>query len=174
MQPAMDGWWWWTAHQCKERSPLGLKRPPEPVYDASLREAIGLRMSPSNRESVAVIARDTGITAQTDYNWPQPGAEAMTAGVCLDQATKAVERCRQAGGRDSGCRTERNRAVELLWTAKPPPDIGSFIRGLAHPSPVGRGASKMVPTPRVLYGTRAHLITGSKDAWAVWGSCRAR
>jgi transposase-like protein len=38
-------------------------------YDAALREAVRLRMSPPNRERVAEIARDTGITAQTIYNW---------------------------------------------------------------------------------------------------------
>jgi transposase-like protein len=38
-------------------------------YDAALREAVRLRMSPPNRESVAEIARDTGITSQTIYNW---------------------------------------------------------------------------------------------------------
>ena len=41
----------------------------QPPYDAALREAVRLRMSPPNRESVAEIARDTGITAQTIYNW---------------------------------------------------------------------------------------------------------
>ena len=38
-------------------------------YDAAQREAVRLRMSPPNRESVAEIARDTGIIAQTIYNW---------------------------------------------------------------------------------------------------------
>jgi transposase-like protein len=41
----------------------------QPPYDAALREAVRLRMSPPNRESVAEIARDTGITPQTIYNW---------------------------------------------------------------------------------------------------------
>ena len=41
----------------------------QPPYDATLREAVRLRMSPPNRESVAEIARDTGVTAQTIYNW---------------------------------------------------------------------------------------------------------
>ena len=41
----------------------------QPTYDAALREAVRIRMSPPNRESVAEIARDTGITAQTIYNW---------------------------------------------------------------------------------------------------------
>ena len=41
----------------------------QPPYDAALREAVRIRMSPPNRESVAQIARDTGITAQTIYNW---------------------------------------------------------------------------------------------------------
>ena len=41
----------------------------QPPYDAALREAVRIRMSPPNRESVAEIARDTGITAQTIYNW---------------------------------------------------------------------------------------------------------
>lgn len=38
-------------------------------YDAALREQIRQRMSPPNRESVAEIARSTGITSQTLYNW---------------------------------------------------------------------------------------------------------
>ena len=41
----------------------------QPPYDAALREAVRLRMSPPNRESVAAMARDTGITAQTIYSW---------------------------------------------------------------------------------------------------------
>lgn len=41
----------------------------QPPYDPAIREAIRLRMSPPNRESVAEIARDTGITPQTIYNW---------------------------------------------------------------------------------------------------------
>jgi len=41
----------------------------QPPYDAALREAVRIRMSPPNRESVAEIARDTGIRAQTIYNW---------------------------------------------------------------------------------------------------------
>jgi hypothetical protein len=36
--------------------------------DATLR-AFRLRMSPPDRESVAVIARDKEITSQTQYNW---------------------------------------------------------------------------------------------------------
>ena len=40
-----------------------------PTYDAAQREAVRIRMSPPNRESVAEIARDTGIKAQTIYNW---------------------------------------------------------------------------------------------------------
>ncbi|MEB3308567.1 MAG: hypothetical protein VKK98_10530 [Cyanobacteriota bacterium] len=41
----------------------------QPPYDAALREAVRIRMSPPNRESVAQIARDTWITAQTIDNW---------------------------------------------------------------------------------------------------------
>ena len=41
----------------------------KPIYDATVRDAIRKRMSPPNRESVAQIARDTGITTQTLYNW---------------------------------------------------------------------------------------------------------
>jgi hypothetical protein len=37
----------------------------QPPYDAALWEAVRIRMSPPNRESVAEIARDTGITPQT-------------------------------------------------------------------------------------------------------------
>jgi hypothetical protein len=35
----------------------------QPPYDAALWEAVRLRMSPPNRESVAEIGRDTVITA---------------------------------------------------------------------------------------------------------------
>jgi transposase-like protein len=38
-------------------------------YDSAVRDAVRLRMSPPNRESVTEIARDTGITTQTLYNW---------------------------------------------------------------------------------------------------------
>ena len=41
----------------------------KPSYDLALRDAVRLRMSPPNRESVTEIARDTGITTQTLYNW---------------------------------------------------------------------------------------------------------
>ena len=41
----------------------------KPIDDATVRDAIRKRMSPPNRESVAQIARDTGITTQTLYNW---------------------------------------------------------------------------------------------------------
>jgi transposase len=39
------------------------------VYDQTTRAAVRKRMTPPNRESVAQIARDTGITEQTLYNW---------------------------------------------------------------------------------------------------------
>ena len=41
----------------------------KPPYDLTLREAVRQRMSPPNGESVTQIARDTGITTQTLYNW---------------------------------------------------------------------------------------------------------
>lgn len=41
----------------------------KPPYVAAVRAAIRMRMSPPNRESVAAIARSTGITTQTLYNW---------------------------------------------------------------------------------------------------------
>ncbi|CAK6690144.1 transposase [Synechococcus sp. CBW1107] len=41
----------------------------KPIYDQAVRAEIRKRMSPPNRESVAEIARSTGITTQTLYNW---------------------------------------------------------------------------------------------------------
>jgi transposase len=38
-------------------------------YDPELRAEIRQRMSPPNRESVAEIARSTGVNAQTLYSW---------------------------------------------------------------------------------------------------------
>jgi transposase-like protein len=38
-------------------------------YDPELRAEICQRMSPPNRESVAEIARSTGVNAQTLYSW---------------------------------------------------------------------------------------------------------
>jgi transposase-like protein len=87
----------------------------QPPDDAALREAVRLRMSPPNRESVAEIARDTGITAQTIYNWRSqwqkqgklvPAAMIQTAGLggaelgsfCRERGLypKQVARWRQA------------------------------------------------------------------------------
>jgi transposase-like protein len=39
------------------------------TYDTAVRDQVRQRMSPPNRESVAEIARATGITTQTLYNW---------------------------------------------------------------------------------------------------------
>jgi transposase-like protein len=39
------------------------------IYDQTTRAAVRKWMSPPNRESVAQIARDMGITEQTLYNW---------------------------------------------------------------------------------------------------------
>ena len=39
------------------------------TYDTAVRDKVRQRMSPPNRESVAEIARATGITTQTLYNW---------------------------------------------------------------------------------------------------------
>jgi transposase-like protein len=41
------------------------------TFDAGVRELILKRMSPPNRESVAQIARDTGIHPRTLYGWRQ-------------------------------------------------------------------------------------------------------
>lgn len=40
-----------------------------PIYDAALRDAVRLRMSPPNRESVSEIASDTKIGLSTLYSW---------------------------------------------------------------------------------------------------------
>ena len=86
----------------------------KPPYDAAVRDAVRIRMSPPNRESVTEIARDTGITTQTLYNWRLQWQKQGQLVPATDQATGAVERRRQAGGRDSGRRAERSRAGELL------------------------------------------------------------
>ena len=41
----------------------------KPTYDPAVRDQIRQRMSPPNRESVADIARSTGIAAPTLYSW---------------------------------------------------------------------------------------------------------
>ena len=43
----------------------------KPIYDQAVRAEIRNRMSPPNRQSVAEIARDTGITTQTLYRAPR-------------------------------------------------------------------------------------------------------
>ena len=40
----------------------------KPTDGATLREAVRLRMSPANLESVSAIARDTGIAIPTLYS----------------------------------------------------------------------------------------------------------
>jgi transposase-like protein len=41
----------------------------KPTYVTAVRDAIRKRMSPPKRECVAEMARSTGITTQTLYNW---------------------------------------------------------------------------------------------------------
>jgi len=60
----------------------------QPPYDTALRESVRLRMSPPNRESVAEIARDTGITTQTIYNWR---SQWQKQGLLVPASSKAPE-----------------------------------------------------------------------------------
>lgn len=60
----------------------------QPPYDAALREAVRIRMSPPNREGVAEIARDTGITTQTIYNWR---SQWQKQGLLVPASSKAPE-----------------------------------------------------------------------------------
>ena len=78
------------------------------VYDQTTRAAVRKRMSPPNRESVAQIARDTGITEQTLYNWRrswqqqgdrgpatavQPGAPSQSRAAAKKKAKKKAKAC---------------------------------------------------------------------------------
>jgi transposase len=55
-------------------------------YDPELRAEIRQRMSPPNRESVAEIARSTGVNAQTLYSWRHRCA---VSGVCSPSSLPA-------------------------------------------------------------------------------------
>jgi hypothetical protein len=84
--------WQWQAHYYQESCPLGLTRPPGGTTDdhatALCRRSAGIsrirRIRPPNRESMAGIARDTGITALTSdavgvlkLNHRQPGVASL-------------------------------------------------------------------------------------------------
>jgi transposase len=57
-------------------------------YDPELRAEIRQRMSPPNRESVADIARSTGVNAQTLYSWRYRWKQ---EGMLVPATTKAPE-----------------------------------------------------------------------------------
>ena len=93
----------------------------KPIDDATVRDAIRKRMSPPNQESVAQIARDTGITTQTLYNWR---LQWQKQGQLVPATTKPPEQWppadkRQAGRRDPVRRPQRHGAGCLLPGAGP-------------------------------------------------------
>ena len=98
----------------------------QPPYDAALREAVRLRMSPPNRESVAEIARDTGITTQTIYNWR---SQWQKQGQLVPASSKPPEQWSAA-----------DKLAAVIQTAGlSGPELGSFCRerGL-YPKQVAR------------------------------------
>jgi len=98
----------------------------KPTYDAATREAVRIRMAPPNRESVAEIARDMGITPQTIYNWR---SQWQKQGLLVPATNRPPEQWSAA-----------DKLEAVIQTAGlSGPDLGSFCRerGL-YPKQVAR------------------------------------
>ena len=98
----------------------------KPTYDAALRDAVRLRMSPPNRESVSAIARDTGISIPTLYSWR---SQWQKQGLLVPATHRPPE---QWGAADK-------LAAVIQSTGLSGPELGSFCRerGL-YPKQVAR------------------------------------
>jgi hypothetical protein len=98
----------------------------QPAYGAALREIVPLRMSPPNRDSVAGIARDTGITAQNIYNWRSQwrprAAEKRTSETCSSPQRfgPSCETSAGLGPRAAGPPQPGKDGVNPLRVAAPP------------------------------------------------------
>ena len=88
---------------------------PKPPCDNAVRDAIRKRMSPPNRESVAEIARTTGITTQTLYNWR---SHWQKEGQLVPATSKAPEQWSAAD----------KLAAVIQATGLSGPDLGAFCR----------------------------------------------
>lgn len=87
----------------------------KPTYDTAVRDQVRQRMSPPNRESVAEIARSTGITTQTLYNWR---IQWQKQGQLVPATTKPPE---QWGASDK-------LAAVIQAAGLSGPDLGAFCR----------------------------------------------
>lgn len=87
----------------------------QPPYDTALQEAVRIRMSPPNRDSVVEIARDTGITAQTIYNWR---SQWQKQGLLVPASSKPPEQWSAAD----------NLAAVIQAAGLSGSDLGSFCR----------------------------------------------
>lgn len=121
----------------------------KPTYDTDVREQVRQRMSPPKRESVAEIARSTGITAQTLYNWR---SQCQKQGQLVPATTKPPK---QWGAADK-------LATVIQVAGLSGPDLGAFCRerGLYPRQPTG-GRPLRMPMAPVL---RAWLISGNFSA----------
>lgn len=98
----------------------------KPTYDAALRNAVLLRMSPPNRESVSKIARDTGISTPTLYGWR---SQWQKQGLLVPATSRPPEQWSAAD----------KLAAVIQSTGLSGPELGSFCRerGL-YPKQVAR------------------------------------
>ncbi len=84
-------------------------------YDPELRAEIRQRMSPPNRESVAEIARSTGVNAQTLYSWRQRWKQ---EGQLVPATSKAPEQWSAA-----------DKLAAVIQAARlSGPDLGAYCR----------------------------------------------
>ena len=119
----------------------------KPIYDATVRDAIRKRMSPPNRESVAQIARDTGITTQTLYNWR---IQWQKKGQLVPATTKPPEQWPPADKLPAD--TQPTTPVCALWTCTKSgilglraPPLTAVNLPIDHGSP---GGAKTTTSPR--------------------------
>jgi transposase-like protein len=135
----------------------------QPPYDDALREAVRIRMSPPNRKSVAEIARDTGITAQTIYNWR---SQWQKQGLLVPASSKAPEQWSAAD----------KLAAVIQSAGLSGTELGSFCRerGL-YPKQVARWRQAAV-TEAEGRACRRHLMpmAPALRAWLISGNCNTR
>jgi len=105
------------------------------IYGPAVREQVLQRMSPPNRESVAEIARSTGIAVPTLYSWRH---RRQQEGLLVPASSKAPEQWSAA----------KKLAAVIQAAALRGTDLGSFCRerGL-YPKQLARWRQMALASP---------------------------
>lgn len=157
-----------------------------PRYSQELKDQMVKKMMPPNRQTVADISRETGISAATLYGWKKQAqhqgdvvpnkpssanhwdAKAKLAAVIQTAAMNEAERA--AWCREHGLYVEQLNAFKADFEAMSADDTGVSKAELAAARRDNRKLAKELRRKEKALAEAAALLTLSKKASAIWGT----